>query len=300
MKRLVLIISLAGLFLVTGSMGYAADIEAVLDDAAGVSAFSVKDSGSVERAHIDSNGNMVIKGGLRLDASGVENTTAENLIVDGSVGIGTTAPAALLSIGSGNFFQVSSTGEVRTIAGSASAPSYSFTADTDTGMYNSAANTLTFTVGGTDKVFVDTTGLGVGGVASYRFDAIGTAADLRGRIYTSAVHGSARWLFQNDAQQWGLSVDGSKNDAFIISDFSGAAGDIFSVTKAGNVGIGTTPNASALLDVSSTTKGFLPPRMTTTQRGAITTPPAGLMIYNTTTNKLNFYNGTAWEVVTSA
>ena len=72
------------------------------------------------------------------------------------------------------------------------------------------------------------------------------------------------------------------------------------IDSTGNVGIGTTsPNAAALLDVTSKTKGFLPPRMTTVQRDAITTPPAGLMIYNTTTNKLNFYNGSAWEAVTS-
>lgn len=68
----------------------------------------------------------------------------------------------------------------------------------------------------------------------------------------------------------------------------------------GEVGIGTSaPNAAALLDVTSTTKGFLPPRMTLVQRTAIASPPAGLMIYNTTSNKLNVYNGTAWEVITS-
>lgn len=70
---------------------------------------------------------------------------------------------------------------------------------------------------------------------------------------------------------------------------------------AGNVGVGTTtPNAKAKLQVDSTTQGFLPPRMTTVQRDAITSVPAGLMVYNTTTNKLNFYNGSAWEAVTSA
>jgi hypothetical protein len=73
------------------------------------------------------------------------------------------------------------------------------------------------------------------------------------------------------------------------------------VDASGNVGIGTnSPSASALLDVSSTTQGLLPPRMTGVQRDAISSPAAGLMIYNTTTNKLNFYNGTAWEAVTSA
>ena len=58
------------------------------------------------------------------------------------------------------------------------------------------------------------------------------------------------------------------------------------------------PDASAQLDVSSTTKGFLPPRMTTTERNAISSPAAGLMIYNTTTAKLNVFT-TAWEAITS-
>lgn len=51
--------------------------------------------------------------------------------------------------------------------------------------------------------------------------------------------------------------------------------------------------------LTSTTKAFYPSRMTTAQRDALT-PTAGAAIYNSTTNKLNFYNGTAWEAVTSA
>ncbi len=63
----------------------------------------------------------------------------------------------------------------------------------------------------------------------------------------------------------------------------------------GNVGIGTTtPAASGQLDVSSTTKGFLPPRMTTAQRDLIVSPAAGLIIYNTTFKSVQVYNGTAW------
>ena len=53
-------------------------------------------------------------------------------------------------------------------------------------------------------------------------------------------------------------------------------------------------NNSAAVDIRSTTRGFLPPRMTTTQRDAIATPATGLQIYNTTTNENNTYNGTAW------
>ena len=100
MNKSISVIGLAGIFLLLAAAPWAsaADVAATLDDAAGSSAFSVKDSGSVEGAHIDSDGNMVLKGGLRLDASGVENTTAENLIVDGNVGIGTTAPNNLLQV----------------------------------------------------------------------------------------------------------------------------------------------------------------------------------------------------------
>lgn len=60
-------------------------------------------------------------------------------------------------------------------------------------------------------------------------------------------------------------------------------------------GIGTTtPDASAQLEVSSTTKGFLPPRMTTTQRDAITNPATGLVVYNTTTNVLEYKTTSSW------
>lgn len=68
----------------------------------------------------------------------------------------------------------------------------------------------------------------------------------------------------------------------------------------GSVGVGGAPDSKAALTVTSTTQGFLPPRMTGTQRDAISSPTAGLLVYNSTTNKLNFYNGSAWEAVTSA
>jgi len=60
------------------------------------------------------------------------------------------------------------------------------------------------------------------------------------------------------------------------------------------MGIGAALVTSALLSMTSTTKGFLPPRMTTTQRDAIATPATGLVIYNTTTSALNVYTGAAW------
>jgi hypothetical protein len=70
---------------------------------------------------------------------------------------------------------------------------------------------------------------------------------------------------------------------------------LVSVVSFSQVGIGTSsPAPSAQLDVTTTTKGFLPPRMTTVQRDAIVSPATGLQVYNTTTNTNDYYNGTAW------
>jgi hypothetical protein len=65
-----------------------------------------------------------------------------------------------------------------------------------------------------------------------------------------------------------------------------------------SLGVGVaTPEASSLLDVDSTTKGFLPPRMTEAQRDAIGSPSPGLVVYNTNTNALDMYNGSSWAPV---
>ncbi len=72
--------------------------------------------------------------------------------------------------------------------------------------------------------------------------------------------------------------------------------------SAQSVGVGTTnPSPAAILDVSSTNKGLLIPRMTTAERNLIPTPlPSGLLIFNTTTNTFQFYGGTTWSDMSSA
>ena len=67
------------------------------------------------------------------------------------------------------------------------------------------------------------------------------------------------------------------------------------------VGIGTaTPDASAVLDASSITKGFLPPRMTTAQRDAIVSPATGLVIFNTSTNSIEIKNSSGWIALSAS
>lgn len=72
----------------------------------------------------------------------------------------------------------------------------------------------------------------------------------------------------------------------------GATNSITSGTMFGSV---SAPNAAAAIEISSTTKGLLLPRMTTTQRNAITAV-AGLVIFNTTTTKMECYDGATWQV----
>lgn len=56
-----------------------------------------------------------------------------------------------------------------------------------------------------------------------------------------------------------------------------------------------TPDNSAMLDVKSTTKGFLPPRMTNSEISAISDPAAGLIIFSTDENKPVYFNGSKWH-----
>lgn len=60
---------------------------------------------------------------------------------------------------------------------------------------------------------------------------------------------------------------------------------------------GASADASAMLDVSSTSKGLLVPRMTTAQRTAIASPATGLVVYDNTINQFYYYNGTAWTAM---
>jgi hypothetical protein len=88
-----------------------------------------------------------------------------------------------------------------------------------------------------------------------------------------------------------LESEGSTGHVYLGAGFS----ERMRITSAGNVGIGTSsPDASSILDITSTTGGVLFPRMTTTQRDAISSPANGLVLYNTTTNKLQVRAGGSW------
>jgi hypothetical protein len=86
-----------------------------------------------------------------------------------------------------------------------------------------------------------------------------------------------------------------KNSSFaiLLVVLLSATFDLFS-----QVGIntdGSNADPAAMLDVKSTSKGVLPPRMTTAQMNSIITPPAGLLVYNISVNSLYWYNGSLWK-----
>lgn len=76
--------------------------------------------------------------------------------------------------------------------------------------------------------------------------------------------------------------------------------DVNGTTRIQNkLSVGTPSAASAVMEITSTTQGFLPPRMTTAQKNAIASPAAGLVVYDTTLNKLCVRTASAWETITS-
>jgi hypothetical protein len=81
------------------------------------------------------------------------------------------------------------------------------------------------------------------------------------------------------------------NNIFLVNN-----GGTLGADNAGIITPGTYPSTCALLDLSSTKKGFLAPRMTALQELAICggLPPEGLIVYNLTTHTLDVYNGSAW------
>ncbi|MDD5090425.1 MAG: hypothetical protein PHQ23_05860 [Candidatus Wallbacteria bacterium] len=92
------------LFLVVmgcAGMVMAADFTAIFDSSNGSSGYSWQDSGAMEVGRIDSDGNLSIRGGLRLDTTGIKCTTAEMMIIDGKLGIGIVNPMELLEVGGG-------------------------------------------------------------------------------------------------------------------------------------------------------------------------------------------------------
>lgn len=243
-----------------------------------------------------------------------QNPADGTALISGFLGIGTANPVSALTVvadgsqAAGNFVNTTISGNQTTAStggyyGINVAPNY-----TTAG----AGNTLALLVGGQFNPSNAGTGTlstlygALGNPGNLSTGTVGTAVGLFGQPFNNSTGTitNAYGLFSRVAN----NSTGTITNAYGLyaaapaDPNNGIANRYALVTEpdAGRVGIGTTtPAASALLEVSSTTQGFLPPRMTTGQRDAIAGPVAGLMVYNTSTGQLNLYNGATWIVLKS-
>ena len=191
----------------------------------------------------------------------------------GNVGIGTSSPTAQL--------QVNGTGATA--------------ATTALLVQNSSGTELLKTF---DNGF--TTLGGASAYNNYLLDLKGANTTLRlqsGQNFSNAYCGIG---FTNSSNGSSLSseIRAYRQASFNELRFVFGATHALAVHSTGQIGIGTvTPDASAILDITSTTQGLLPPRMTSAELAAIAAPAVGLQVYDTTTNNLNYFNGTVWVVL---
>lgn len=102
------------------------------------------------------------------------------------------------------------------------------------------------------------------------------------------------YLYKADGD---LSIGTSTaNNLILFTGGTLAANERARINSTGQMIVGgITPNAASKLQIDSTTQGFLQPRMTSAQRLAISTPPAGLTVYDTNLNTICTYTGVFWS-----
>jgi len=174
---------------------------------------------------------------------------------------------------------VASATSLNLAAGTSSLPSLFFNSDTNTGIYLHGTDSIGLSVAGTSMLNVTTS-------SSNFINAVNGKDGSASNPAFTFVGMTDGGLFRESTSDYiGMSTNGN------LSQVWDAQGD---------VGIGGTPNANAVLDVQSTTKAFMPPRMTTTQKNAIASPTAGMVVYDSTLTALSTYNGSSWVTTIGA
>lgn len=94
-------------------------------------------------------------------------------------------------------------------------------------------------------------------------------------------------------------ISSDANDLYLSNNFSTSINQTqFALKADGTILIASDASAakssSAILELQSTTKGIVPPKMTTAQKNAISSPTNGLLVYDITLNQMSYWNGTTW------
>ncbi len=251
----------------------------------------------------------------------VSTNGSERMRVDtaGNVGIGTSSPGHKLQVSgtAGTSWSTLLQSNSKSAVYSAHADGYGMAIETS---QNTSA-IYTFKVAGGDGTNIGTneyfriTGTGNVGIGT-------TTPGHKLEVNGNGVFGAAKigtWSLSTAFARFGhIAYDGGSNFGFLQNSsgnnyingdtnyisgsneniFETAATERMRITNNGNVGIGTSaPSNSAALDVSSTTQGFLPPRMNGTSRDNIASPAEGLIIWNTDIRTIEVFDGTNWQRV---
>jgi hypothetical protein len=160
-----------------------------------------------------------------------------------------------------------------------------------------STGTSIWKVGGSEQMRLTSTGLGIGTSSPSAKLAVSNAGAAGLEISpTSGYLGGAYLQGYNRSTSAFIPVEVIASSFAVVL----ASTQALTLDSSGNLGIGTSsPSASAILDAQSTTKGVRMPNMTTTQKNAIASPAAGLMVFDTTLAKLCVYTGAAWQTITS-
>jgi hypothetical protein len=203
-----------------------------------------------------------------VDGTVLAPNTILHLDVNGNVGIANQGPASLFSVGSTSQFQVDTSGSVLT-----SSTGYMALGGATLGSGSQRIklpdsefivwNTTSAKIGAGATNMVINAAVGASNAVLVNYGGAGTAGGGGFAVYDGAISPVLKFR-----------VDPAGTTSYIQGAFGVNASSL---------------NAAAQLQVDSTTKGFLPPRMTTTQRDAIVSPPVGLTIFNTTTNQLESF-----------
>ena len=328
------------------------------EDGSGNNRFTIGRDPSSQQVNVDfaSNptGSTTNVGAIRTYRDGTNLSETMTFREDGNVGIGTTNPFALLTVGGqSSFYSVQSAGTGSDFFYSDINPNITAGANNqivslarlrDRGVFNTGGFTGTQRLslimenqaGGQFpfQLFSETGALRIG------FSSVATPTalvEIKGSGSTSAT---TSLLVQNSAgttllkakdngttelrtlegitnlaifdfEGWYPTVnnksvnlygDGGASSAIRVtgSTYSSGASQI-QIKGATSISSGVNqPDASAQLDVASTTKGFLPPRMTNAQKNAIASPAEGLIVHDTTNNGVAYYDGTTWGYLSGA
>jgi hypothetical protein len=133
--------------------------------------------------------------------------------------------------------------------------------------------------------------------SGFEYDASTDKLTVPGGTYMQRIFGAGRF---GDGSSF---MEVIPSGQIVMTPTGTSMGSFHSTGMTLNIGTGyATPNASALLDMQSTAQGFLPPRMTTSQRNAISSPATGLIVFCTdctaidaSTGVTQTYNGTTWK-----